>query len=277
MPWPHAVLRTYPIDPPGLPQDIYDAAYSEDDPPVSCTLQGFDALSQHIPLRENNAFLVRERQRKQQRQPLHEASGLPTEQQPLTLDALRQVLAEQHRVKPEPKEHARVGDHGTPLEAAPEGSLGAMQFRMAAPRVAVKSEHTSEPSPKAEASAEELENAAYDSLAARPTRKKPAADGASSLMKRPKKEEEEEEEEEEEGHEDEVPDVDDEAEDEEEEEEDEGEEEEEEEEGPTLAKFMKIYRKPACAPEIAKKDSCGFETKASCGLEGCGGSESNEG
>ena len=66
MPWPHAVLRTYPIDPAGLPQDICDAAYSEDDPPVSCTLRGFDALSKHIPLRENNAFLVRERQRKQQ-------------------------------------------------------------------------------------------------------------------------------------------------------------------------------------------------------------------
>ena len=78
-------------------------------------------------------------------------------------------------------------------------------------------------------------------------------------MKRPKKEEEEEEEEEEEGHEDEDPDVDDEAEDEEEEEEDEGEEEEEEEEGPTLAKFMKICRKPACAPEIAKKTAAALK------------------
>ncbi len=58
---PENPIIHYPVDPSGLPEELYEAAYDSADPPIAKVLPGFNALGAHIPLRSNSALLVRER------------------------------------------------------------------------------------------------------------------------------------------------------------------------------------------------------------------------
>ena len=49
-------LKTFPMDPSGLSEGHFAAAYDESDPPIRMQLQGFQSLGAHIPLRANSFF-----------------------------------------------------------------------------------------------------------------------------------------------------------------------------------------------------------------------------
>ena len=50
----------FPQDPSGIPQALYTAAYTEEDPPVVRSIPMFKAMSEMVPLRGNSALLQRE-------------------------------------------------------------------------------------------------------------------------------------------------------------------------------------------------------------------------
>ena len=54
-------IINYPAHPQLLPQDVYKAAYTDADPPITKELLNFAALGSHIPPRSNSALLTRER------------------------------------------------------------------------------------------------------------------------------------------------------------------------------------------------------------------------
>ena len=60
-PFPYEKLKEFPPVPSLLPQEIFDFAYSEGDPPITKDIPKFVELSKHIPLRKNSDLLVKER------------------------------------------------------------------------------------------------------------------------------------------------------------------------------------------------------------------------
>ena len=59
-PWELQMIVKFPMEPRGLPDDIFAHCYIGDDQPIRKELLGFQQLSDHIPLRSNSALLLRE-------------------------------------------------------------------------------------------------------------------------------------------------------------------------------------------------------------------------